>query len=1218
MLNRGVGGVGRWLAKLVGMAGKPGNVAESREAGFPGDGSMPGLRWARTILGGLLLIGLLVAIWWLGPRLEILGVRPLDTWREQLVATSALIILLALLWGARHARRARSLLAERRHVEALEEDPVLKQVEAQESALDAALAELTDTIGEGKEARYHLPWYLVLGASGVGKSSLIEHSGQHHALRDVAWARHHASQLPGNIKWWLCDRAVLIEPDGELVAEGQEADEEVARRLWEHAVDWLARQRPRQPLDGVVLVLDGAELIRAPASQRQALALLWRRRLRELMEQLGTRPPVHVVFTRMDQIHGFDEVFRHYSREERREPLGFSFSAASIERPGQWEAEFVNGYDAILTRLWQRLPEWLLQSRRRVERVAMRQCLHQLSAGRERLAEFLNEALSSDRISTPAMVRGTYFVSPCQKGVPVDAFAEAIDRRYGIQGGACPPKDESSSVPFFSERLFERVIYPEAGLAEESIRSLRHRRRHRRRVSLVCLLVSVVLVGGWAMTYRSHSTALADARHAASTLLHDRQDMWRSAAVAEERLLEPLDRLRGMLLAFGDEQWGLPWHGHLGLVQGRSAVDNIAEVYLVMLEKRFLPAVFTELLATLDQAEAGSQVRLEILRLVRMMSDASGRQPQWVRERMAERWQREFPHRGELQERLLEHLDFAMAHSDLEQRAASGDLQARELIAWLNARLAGVQESLARRPIDERVVADMMARSERRAGREVDLRQVLGPEASTVFVLQNGQEGAWQIPGLMTREGIEEHLVPNLESVSSWALVDLWVLGAREDAHFSEADRRRLRQYVEARLADEYRQSWRRALDAIELVGFSDIGQAIQVSETLLGPSRPLGRLLDLVDHHTRFHPDPADEEAVKAFEEATHYRLAMEIEHHFSDLHGLLAPRGDERRDIELIDEAIAELRDYLRQMQESSQPGLAAYTGAMTHLARQQPDPIHNLERIAREAPPPVDRLLGSLSEQSRQVVLAAALAHLEDQWQQEVVAPFQRYLAGRFPLAPGAQREVSLRDFESFFAPEGTLHRFQLEHLAPFIDRVREVRLADGSHWQLQSGVLDMLELAEHLRDGYFDRNGLLDVEFYIRPLSLSANKRRSILNVDGQLVDYRHGNSQPVPMVWPNSLSGGQESRVTLVPAQVNYSPRSLTHIGAWGWFRLLGDAQRVARNEREVELRFDVDGGSVRYQLTAVNSRNPFAMNMAEAFVLPTQLYANGAEHADEY
>jgi type VI secretion system protein ImpL len=166
-------------------------------------------------------------------------------------------------------------------------------------------------------------------------------------------------------------------------------------------------------------------------------------------------------------------------------------------------------------------------------------------------------------------------------------------------------------------------------------------------------------------------------------------------------------------------------------------------------------------------------------------------------------------------------------------------------------------------------------------------------------------------------------------------------------------------------------------------------------------------------------------------------------------------------------------------------------------------------------------------------------------------------------------------------------------------------------------LRDRLLTAVQQAEQIRRAYFSRDGALDVEFALEPISLSPDKRRSVISVDGQLIEYAHSASQRVSMIWPNTLRGGTESLITMVPSEVNRSPRSVSQDGAWAWFRLLEQADITSISERELELRFNVDGGTMRYRLFANGAPNPFTRPLASGFQLPSALYADRGSDADQ-
>lgn len=1181
-----------------------------------------GLFRLSTLLWTLLLVVLVIAIWWLGPNWEVRGVMPLAALSNRLLATLAVVTVAAIVWGVRLARRLRELDDQRQLEEARLQDPIMGQVERQEASLNMVLSEIEGSLGGGANSRYRLPWYLVMGVENAGKTSLINRSGQNFALTHVMKASGQSSkQGQLGFDWWIGDKAVLIDPDGELLTQGameQGEPQALQSRLWDHFVDWLERHRAQRPLDGVVLVLDLARLSHAQVAVRKAYAALLRGRLRELMERHGTRLPVYVTFSKMDLLHGFDDFFRHYSRSARKAPLGFTFTPDSMHTQGAWEEEFAAQYDAMLTRLNQQLPTMLSECRDRDERESVFRFVRQLAGLRDVLLGFLTEALSSDRFSTAAMVRGTYFTSVYQQGVPEDPFVDAAARRYGMEDSVQPAHRATRSALYFTEELFEKVIYPEAGLASDNARVTQQRKRVRTLSLAACCLMGIGLVGGWAHFYQKNSVSLAAVEERAETFLATQPEAFQSDDPSGYELLEPLDRLRHALATFEGYQTHTPYLADMGLYQGHIIGAQVERAYLAMLEHQFLPALMIGIMDDMNRAESGSNAKLALLRILRMMSDASGRQPERVERFMAQRWQGMFPQQGDIQGRLMTHLEYALAHSDLEGRIATGSQRAEYAMAPLQGSIAAAQEELARQPIDERVYSALKAAGSRQ-GEPLDLRRSVGTLFDTVFMARNDDPEHVRLPHLVTRNGFENYFLQELERATDLALIDAWVLGQRDNINFSDADRQQLQASLREHYVADYHASWRDALRNTQLVPLPDIRQAIVVSDALVGSQRPLDRLLAAVERNTSLYPElPSDDDqAREALRQSQRYQLALAIEQPFTPINQLSQERNDNPSSLDEIKTAVTALRDYLMDIEESSDSGRAAFVTVRDRLSLRGNDPIHNLQRIADNTPEPVGRMLHDLADQSWQLMMVSATRHLENQWLDEVVAPYQERLAGRYPLSPGASREVSLSDFEDFFAPGGTLDTFYQDSLKPFIEGAPEYLVDAEGNSLLRDSLYTAVQQAEQIRRAYFSRDGALDVEFALEPVSLSPDKRRSVISVDGQLIEYAHSASQRVSMIWPNALRGSTESRITMVPSEVNRSPRSISQDGAWAWFRLLEQADITSVSERELELRFNVDGGTMRYRLFADSAPNPFTRPLAAGFQLPSALYAERRDDADQ-
>ena len=122
----------------------------------------------------------------------------------------------AIAWRILSRRRAAAKIAEAM-TETVAEDsdaPVLKQ------KMEDALAVLKRTGKSNARALYDLPWYLIIGPPGAGKTTALVNSGLKFPLAADNAAM--AVQGVGGTRycdWWFTDEAVLIDTAGRYTTQ---------------------------------------------------------------------------------------------------------------------------------------------------------------------------------------------------------------------------------------------------------------------------------------------------------------------------------------------------------------------------------------------------------------------------------------------------------------------------------------------------------------------------------------------------------------------------------------------------------------------------------------------------------------------------------------------------------------------------------------------------------------------------------------------------------------------------------------------------------------------------------------------------------------------------------------------------------------------------------------------------------------------------------------
>ncbi|HSW22315.1 MAG TPA: type VI secretion system membrane subunit TssM, partial [Burkholderiaceae bacterium] len=221
-----------------------------------------GLIFNRWTLLALLLLALMGVIWIIGPLIAIGEARPLDSERARWIAIGIVLLVTALLigWGRWSARRGNAQV-----VQQLVAAPPGKAAESADMAavrerFTGALQVLRNArfgaaagtgfwhqLGQrlGGRYLYQMPWYMIIGAPGTGKTTALRNAGLQfplaarmgeQAVRGVGGTR--------NCDWWFTDRAVLIDTAGRFTT--QDSDQATDKATWSGFLNLLKRSRPRQ------------------------------------------------------------------------------------------------------------------------------------------------------------------------------------------------------------------------------------------------------------------------------------------------------------------------------------------------------------------------------------------------------------------------------------------------------------------------------------------------------------------------------------------------------------------------------------------------------------------------------------------------------------------------------------------------------------------------------------------------------------------------------------------------------------------------------------------------------------------------------------------------------------------------------------------------------------------------------------------------------------
>jgi type VI secretion system protein ImpL len=1194
------------------------------------------LPWLRPLLqvAGVLAAGAL--IWWVGPLVAVAGVVPLASEAARGGALAALLALSLALAGAQalKARRNNAKLLD--GLVAEEAAPPTAEVELLGRRFKEAVAQLRRArLGARRSWRhllspqpylYELPWYLIIGAPGAGKTTalvnsglefpLSEQLGRGQALRGVGGTR--------NCDWWFTDQAVLIDTAGRYTT--QDSHQATDRAAWLGFLELLKRHRPRRPVNGVLLTVSVADLLGAGAEARRAHALALRGRIAELRQRLGLRFPVYVLVTKTDLLAGFMEFFADLDKDERAQVWGFTLPAEG------GPADPMPLISGELAALEKRLGEYLLERLHaeadRGRRAALFAFPQQWRLLHELLLELLQttfaaEASGEAGAAAPVLLRGVYFTSATQEGTPIDRALGGIARTLGLSGRLLAPA-RPSGRSFFVTRLLRDVVFAEAGLAGLNLR--RERRRAALQLSLggLCLVLAAGMVAlGW-RAYAVNRELLATA---ASRLPALRQQAQVASATASTDLLallpvlggverfaqdpvadgavsgraEPLDKRRTGAAA-GPAHGGFDSSGPNGSESGASfwslgldRHDVLAaaadDAYARLLKDALLPRIAARLETRL-RSGAREHVELvyEALRAYLMLFAGRNFDAAALRADLGSDWEATLPASEADRTALRHHLQRLLAGGEVgaPQRADP------QLIAQARALVAGV-------PVAERVYNRL--RQGDVGAPAFSVASTAGAGALKYFARASGRPLDEGVPGFYTRAVYPQRLrertqevLRQLERERAWVL---GTAGARAmpivlNVPVAPATPGGAASAGVAAGAGSGADS---GAGAGGVAGTGPVAAGGGLPATASPPLAEAVERLYLADHARQWEGFIGDLRLAPTPTPAASVELAQALSRTDSPLAQLLravarevavSPALAARYEplARFVAGTPAPLDDALSLLGGAGQQ-LTVIDDALRHHTLPPPGPaLKGLATAAAQAPEPVNALLSPFAATASAQALAALREPLSRQLSAEVGAACSRGLDGRYPFAHGATQEVAREDFVRFFGAGGVIDSFVQRQLLPYGE----------------SATPAAFQRARQVREAFFTDGGRhFGVQLELRLLELDPALSEFAIDVDGQVLRFRRENKAPQRLRWPASEDA--PGRVTLRAGQgAGYS-----FDGPWALLRLFDRVRIEPMGSGRVELVFDVEGRKARFEARSATALNPVLRSELESFACPRRL-----------
>lgn len=722
----------------------------------------------------------------------------------------------------------------------------------------------------GEDALYALPWNLIIGPPGSGKSTALRNSGLQFPYMSTSGGGVRGIGGTRNCDWWLTNEAVLLDTAGRWTTEDEDRNE------WMGFLDLIRKFRPEKPLNGIIAAVSLDQLGGAHDEEVGSLARRMRERIDEVQSRLQMSLPVYVLFTKSDLIPGFVETFGDLSKQERGQIWGFTVPLATP--PPDAGLHFVERFEELGSIVEKRSLRRMGDERKIETRELIHSFPQQFVTLRKNCQEFVRQVFESSPFGENPRFRGVYFSSGTQEGRPIDRVMHKMAEAFGIRSEVNLGEPVSEAKSYFLRDVFLDVVFQDRDVAT---RSLAEQRRQRRNTFIAAgvifataLLISVLPAIAWTR----NRGFIADTQDVIDQV---------GAASAEEGPLTPEEirplRERVELLQRYDNR-GAPILMRMGMYQD-DLYEPVSDYYTGLLRSQVVQPIFESDARNLDEfgrryeafpdqiptgpEHAANYDRLKMHILLSRPTE-SGEPPltddeanEWLAEHLQRRWLEAMGGDDQVeestQEEMRRHTDlFAnlLGHEDEERAEDPANVPPDESLRFprdddtvTRSRRALTRVSVTDMAL-ERIVADIEP-----MGYELTLENLVG---NTVRPMRS--DGL--VRGAFTRRAWDNRVREMLQSPESRVFGEAWVLGA--EAEQSQRTQEQREQDLVALRNEYFRtyiEEWRDFLRSIRVIPPNGNVETLAGMQDLTrGDPEPHRRLFQQVLYNTLL-PDPENDE---------------------------------------------------------------------------------------------------------------------------------------------------------------------------------------------------------------------------------------------------------------------------------------------------------------------------------------------------------------------
>jgi type VI secretion system protein ImpL len=1197
---------------------------------------------------GSSIIGLFVVIsliWFAGPTLGLTSV----TYR--LAAIGAIVTVALIVWlfrriiASRRGEKLQDEISGQSDADAVSKKHEIKLLkEKMNEAISSLKSSELGAKYRGNAALYALPWYMIIGPSAAGKSTLLRQSGLHfpYSSEDDIHVKGYGGTR--NCDWWFSDQAVFLDTAGRYTTEDDDRDE------WKAFLSMLRKHRKKMPINGVLVAVSLAELLTADSDGLEWHVKVIRNRISELIQELGLVFPVYLVFTKSDLLNGFESFFEDLSEQERNQVWGSYLYDKQEE-----EDDVSEVFEKNLKNLYIRLCDMRLRKvsmQRNLKRKAdMFDFPSQFGAAAEKLNEFINLLFKDNPYQETPQFAGVYFTSATQEGTPIERVIGNLRQAFGFA------KDNSESVshsqrPFFIKNLFTEVIFQIQGGARANRRSLTWDKGLR----TAAVLLSLAVIGSAYLLLSGSYATNAYLLNQGASLSEEVADKVKDETLTVQQRYKSVLDLYLHLESLNLIDKEIPWINQAAFYRANEQEKDISKIVKESLYYAYWAPVTQAIENKLDglgqrwsisSDSVQEELRAEYYQTLKLYLQITRKEHFNLEVALKETrtiwssliFDNKSP--GKSDQKYIESLTnlfLSSKQDDVDMLLPSNE----ELVAKARA-------NLYTKPDPDQLYA-LLIRKGKSDWKDLTLNDYVKGEGKSYITSNKSIVGIYSADAWYDFVKIEIESLANAFAFGDWVMDDN-MANATENSQNSanvsavdvpdpeqEIKGHALAAYLEREIRvlyfQDYVDSWMTFLMSLKYKLPRSLSDKSMALMHLSNPDGPIGQISKTIAENTLLYEsrpvvDEKDGEITESSDKlaakSEKPKKVVEIDSAFTDLQ-----KFTHIKDGSTVSKPVNGYLDALSQVY-AEVDGLAASVDIKRDSERFASDLLSGnggnpsiskawtvtttlINSVKQPTRPILKSLLSPPISMAWSGIVGQATSGLQQEWNSEVVRPYKKKIAGKFPFSPAGD-DVALADVSEFYHPkDGILWKFVNERLEPYLRKtsrgwVTRRWLGVGANFSYE--FLKGLGKAQKISDAlYAKRDDDLNISFYLQP-DPTSNLREMQIESNGQLYRYRNG-----PQIWQRFDWPGEMHQIGARIMGVADHGRAVGELradGPWGLFHLL----TLADIEKEGNTHFKTswnlpssDGGTVHvsFNLRSDRQDNMFDFKLINSFKLPKSIF----------